>query len=78
MQVGIVYGEIDRVDGLVNRVFEQLGYKTTVVATGGLSSTMAPLSKTISEVNPDLTLQGIRMIYEHQDALKKAAHAKGK
>jgi type III pantothenate kinase len=78
MQVGIVYGEIDRVDGLVNRVFDQLGYKTTVVATGGLSSTMAPLSKTISEVNPDLTLQGIRMIYEHQDALKKAAHAKGK
>ena len=78
MQVGIVYGEIDRVDGLVNRVFDQLGYKTTVVATGGLSSTMAPLSKTISEVNPDLTLQGIRMIYEHQDALKRAAHAKGK
>lgn len=73
MQVGIVYGEIDRVDGLVNRVFDQLGYEATVIATGGLSSTMAPLSKTISEVNPDLTLQGIRMIYEHQDALKASA-----
>ncbi|MGI6590833.1 MAG: type III pantothenate kinase [Eggerthellaceae bacterium] len=71
MQVGIVYGEIDRVDGLVHRVFDQLGYEAPVVATGGLSNTMAPLSKTISAVDPDLTLQGIRMIYEYQQSRKE-------
>lgn len=66
MQVGIVYGEVDRVDGLVRRVFDQLGYEARVVATGGLSNTIAKLSSTIAEVNPELTLQGIRMIFEHQ------------
>lgn len=71
MQVGIVYGEIDRVDGLVRRVFDQLGYETPVVATGGLSNTMAPLSKTITAIDPDLTLQGIRMVYENQRARRE-------
>lgn len=71
MQVGIVYGEIDRVDGLVHRVFDQLGYETTVVATGGLSGTMAPLSKTITVTDRDLTLQGIRMIYEYHHELQR-------
>jgi type III pantothenate kinase len=74
MQVGIVYGEIDRVDGLVHRVFDQLGYETTVVATGGLSGTMAPLSKTITVTDRDLTLQGIRMIYEYHHELLRKQH----
>ncbi|MDO4400702.1 MAG: type III pantothenate kinase [Coriobacteriia bacterium] len=66
MQVGIVYGEVDRVDGLVHRIEEQLGYKAKVVATGGLASTMAKLTTTVTEINPELTLQGIRLIYENQ------------
>ena len=64
IQAGIVYGETDRVDGLVNRIFEQLGYRATVVATGGLAPRVAPLSKTIDHVNPQLTLEGLRRIYE--------------
>ena len=64
MQSGIVYGEADRVDGFVNRVFAQLGYSAPVVATGGLASTMAPLCKTITHTNPKLTLEGLRLIYE--------------
>ena len=66
MQVGIVYGEVDRVDGLVHRIENQLGYKAKVVATGGLASTMAKLTTTVTEINPELTLQGIRLIYENQ------------
>ena len=66
MQVGIVYGEVDRVDGLVHRIEDQLGYKAKVVATGGLASTMAKLTTTVTEINPELTLQGIRLIYENQ------------
>ena len=65
MQVGIVYGEADRVDGLVNRMFEQLGYKAAVVATGGLARRVAPLSRTITHVNQDLTLEGLRLVYDN-------------
>ena len=63
IQSGVMYGEIDRVDGLVRRIFEQLGYTAPVVATGGLAPRMAPLSSTISETNSELTLQGLQLIY---------------
>lgn len=64
MQAGIVYGEADRVDGFVRRVFEELGYEAQVVATGGLATTMAPLCKTVTAVNPELTLEGLRLVFE--------------
>ena len=64
IQAGIVYGEADRVDGLVKRVFDQLGYTAPVVATGGLAVRVAPLSQTITVVNSELTLEGLRRIYE--------------
>ena len=67
VQAGIVYGEADRVDGLVRRVFAQLGYEATVVATGGLASRVAPLSSTIDRVDPELTLQGLRMLFENHE-----------
>lgn len=73
IQSGIVYGEVDRVDGLVRRVFEQLGYETTVVATGGLANRVAALSKTIAYVNPQLTLEGLRLIYETHAAVDSDA-----
>lgn len=65
MQVGIVYGEADRVDGLVNRIFDQLGYTTTVIGTGGLAPRVSPISRTITEVNQDLTLEGLRLVYDN-------------
>lgn len=64
LKVGVVYGEAARVDGLVERVCDQLGYPAKVVATGGLAHRIAPASKTITEINLELTLQGLRMIYE--------------
>ncbi len=64
VQAGIVYGEADRVDGLVVRIFEQLSYKAPVIATGGLAPRVSAQSKTISAVNTDLTLEGLRLIYE--------------
>lgn len=64
MQSGIVYGEADRVDGFVHRIFDELGYGAPVVATGGLATTMAPLCETVTHVNPELTLEGLRLIYE--------------
>lgn len=64
IQAGIVYGEADRVDGLVKRIFAQLGYETPVVATGGLAPRVAELSHTITATNPELTLEGLRLIHE--------------
>ena len=64
LKVGVVYGEAARVDGLVERVFDQLGYEARVVATGGLAHRIAPASKHIAEINLELTLQGLRMIYD--------------
>lgn len=68
MQSGIVYGEADRVDGLVRRIFDQLGYEAPVVATGGLASRVAEQSRTITATNPELTLEGLRLVYDaHED-----------
>ena len=64
VQSGLTYGEIDRIDGLVRRIFEELGYTATVVATGGLSSRVVDISQTINVVNDDITLEGLRLIYE--------------
>ncbi len=66
MQAGIVYGEADRVDGFVRRIFRELGYEAPVVATGGLAQVMAPLCSTVTHVNPELTLEGLRLIYGAQ------------
>lgn len=63
IKIGAVYGEAARIDGLIDRIHEQLGYTTTVVATGGLSHRIAPFTKSITEVNLELTLQGLRRIY---------------
>lgn len=64
IQAGIVYGEADRVDGLMRRIFKQLGYRPRVVATGGLAAQVACVSETIDEVVPELTLEGLRLVYE--------------
>jgi type III pantothenate kinase len=63
VQAGLTYGEIDRIDGLVARIFDELGYGASVIATGGLSERVASLSKTITDVNDDLSLEGLRLIY---------------
>jgi type III pantothenate kinase len=64
MQSGIVFGYVALVDGLVDRLVEELGFACGVVATGGLARVIAPLSRTIQDVDDDLTLTGLRLIYE--------------
>lgn len=59
---GIVLGEADRVDGLVRRIFKQLGHTAPVVATGGLAELIAKHSAEITDVLPELTLEGLRLL----------------
>jgi type III pantothenate kinase len=68
MQSGIVYGYVGLVDGLVERILAELGYPCAVVATGGLASLIAPLSRTIQHVDDDLTLVGLRILYDRNRA----------
>lgn len=64
MRSGIMWGEVARIDGLVNFVFEELGYKAPVIATGGYANVIAELAQTVTRHEPDLTLEGLRIIYE--------------
>jgi type III pantothenate kinase len=64
MQSGIVYGYVGLVDGVVERILGELGFPCAVIATGGLASLIAPLSKMIDEVDAELTLVGLRILHE--------------
>jgi len=67
MQSGIVYGYAGLVDGLVSRLRRELGYPCRVVATGGLSRLIASQSEAIEMVDDDLTLTGLRLIFERNE-----------
>lgn len=65
MQSGIVFGYVGLVDGLVDRLVEEMALPScAVIATGGLARLIAPLSRTIEDVDDELTLTGLRILYE--------------
>ena len=64
IQIGVVYGQVDALDGMVRRIWETVGAKYPVVATGGFGSMLDKLSQTVSYIDPVLTLEGLRLIYE--------------
>lgn len=64
MQAGIMYGFIGQVEGIVNRMKAELGGKALVVATGGLAGLIAHEAQCIDKVDPLLTLEGLRIVYE--------------
>jgi type III pantothenate kinase len=65
LQSGAIYGFAGQVDGLVDRIVEELGVSVTaVIATGGLAGIVVPESETITHHEPDLTLIGLRLMFE--------------
>jgi type III pantothenate kinase len=65
MQSGIMYGAVDAMEGIVRRIWEELGVqRTTVVATGGLVNIVSSQSKIIDHIEPSLVLEGVRIIVE--------------
>lgn len=70
MQSGIIFGYIGMIEGIVNRIRQELGGKAKVVATGGYSRVITRDASVIDIVNPDLTLIGLRLIYEMNKSQK--------
>ncbi len=68
LQSGVVYGFAGQVDGIVARIRAELGADAPVIATGGLAGLIAPHSKTISKVDPWLTLEGLRLVWSLHSA----------
>ncbi|GAA1661500.1 type III pantothenate kinase [Glycomyces endophyticus] len=65
LQSGMVYGTAAQVDGLVRRITAELGTDpTAVVATGGLAPVVIEQCETITHYEPNLTLHGLRMIWD--------------
>ncbi len=64
MQSGILYGYVSLVDGLVQRLSKEMEGPVSVIATGGLAGTISQESDTIERVVPDLTLEGLRLIFD--------------
>jgi len=62
MQSGLVFGYIGLVEGLICRILRELGGNVKVIATGGLSKTIAPLTDKIDLFDTDLTIEGLRII----------------
>ena len=64
MQAGVMFGTVDAVEGIVERIRKELGTPARVIATGGLASLIAGRIAVIEAVEPFLVLDGIRMIVD--------------
>ena len=64
LQSGALYGFAGQVDGLVDRITDELGEVAAVIATGGLAPIVVPESRRITHHEPELTLVGLRLVFE--------------
>jgi type III pantothenate kinase len=64
LQSGIVFGYASLIDGMVARIRAELGYPCAVIGTGGMAPLLAKHARSIERVDPDLTLKGLRLLYQ--------------
>lgn len=64
MKSGIIMGQAASMDGMIDRIWDELGYTTKVVATGGLASRIIPNCRHDIAIDNELTLVGLKIIYD--------------
>jgi len=64
LQSGLVYGFAGQVDGIVGRIREELRAEAQTIATGGLADLIVPHARTLETIDPFLTLEGVRIVWE--------------
>jgi type III pantothenate kinase len=62
IQSGVILGYLALVEGIIDRFLQELEVEATIIATGGLSRLIVPLSDRFTQVDERLTLEGIRLI----------------
>lgn len=71
LQIGLYYGYIGLVDGILSRMIDELGPTTLTIATGGLAPLIASGSRYIAEVDELLTLTGLRLLHDRNQNHRK-------
>lgn len=64
LQSGALYGFTGQVDGIIKRIIDEIGPLVAIVATGGLAGLVVDESEVITHHEPDLTLEGLRLVFE--------------
>jgi type III pantothenate kinase len=64
MQIGIYWGYVAMMEGLIARLRKEVGGKVTVIGTGGLATLFDKKTAVFDEVEPDLTIQGLSLLYD--------------
>lgn len=64
MKSGVVFGNASMLDGMIDRINEELGAECFVVATGGLSEVISQYTKHKVVHNPNLLLEGLYILYK--------------
>lgn len=74
MQAGIIYGTVGLVDEIVRRMKREMGGNPRVIATGGFAPLIAEDSSEIDVLDPDLTLEGLRILFERNVRAQESAN----
>ncbi len=72
IQAGIIFGYASLVDGILRRMFDELGSRPKVIATGGLARVIVAETKLVDDIDDDLTMEGLQILYYRNRPAKRS------